>query len=126
MATRSRLPSQACSPIDQGDMGPYLPSTATVELGKVSLKRVMQLLLDLLGHVECLEQEIAEIKEAGIKTQTNMENISQTINTVKDGLRSLQSQGPQTPEGVEESVSQSIFWYWLLSTSVHYSTVKLR
>ncbi|QRW21228.1 Retrotransposable element Tf2 protein [Rhizoctonia solani] len=71
----------------------------TIKLSKVSLKRVTRLLLGLLGHVEQLEREIAKIKEAGVETQTNVENISQTIDVVKDGLRSLQLQGPRTPEG---------------------------
>ncbi|GAB1517048.1 hypothetical protein RhiTH_000091 [Rhizoctonia solani] len=46
-----------------------------------------------------LEQEIAKIKEAGVETRTNIENISQTVDVVKDGLKSLQLQGPRTPEG---------------------------
>ncbi|QRW26598.1 hypothetical protein RhiXN_12259 [Rhizoctonia solani] len=80
-------------------MEPQLPPTTSVKLGKVSLERVTWLLLGLLGHVKHLKQEIAKIKEAGVETQTNIENISQTIDVVKDGLRSLQLQGPQTPIG---------------------------
>ncbi|KAF8754947.1 hypothetical protein RHS01_05437 [Rhizoctonia solani] len=99
MATRSRTASCAQSPFDQGYMEPTLPPTTSVKHGKVSLERVTRLLLGLLDQVERLEREIAKIKEAGIKTQTNIENISQTVDVVKDGLRSLQSHGPQTPEG---------------------------
>ncbi|GAB1527627.1 hypothetical protein RhiTH_010803 [Rhizoctonia solani] len=99
MATCSRATSQAQSPFDQGYVEPQFLPTTPIEYGKVSLKRVTQLLLGLLGQVERLKQEIAEIKEAGIKTQTNVKNISQTVNVVKNGLRSLQLQGPQTPEG---------------------------
>ncbi|KAF8754243.1 hypothetical protein RHS01_06467 [Rhizoctonia solani] len=39
-----------------------------------------------------------EVREAGVKARTNLENISQAIDTVKDGLRSLQTYGPRTPE----------------------------
>ncbi|QRW17779.1 Retrotransposable element Tf2 protein [Rhizoctonia solani] len=99
MATRSRTASRAQSPFDQGYMEPALPPTTSVKYGKVSLEQVTRLLLGLVGQVKCLEQEIAKIKEAGIKTRTNVENISQTVNVVKDGLRSLQSHGPCTPEG---------------------------
>ncbi|KAF8747897.1 Chromo (CHRromatin Organization MOdifier) domain [Rhizoctonia solani] len=104
-----------------------LPPTSSVEYGEASLERVTQLLLSLLGQVERLEREIAEIKEAGIETRTNVKNISQTVDVVKDGLKSLQLQGPRTPEGnqpkaVEEtprpipktkpigSVSRGPFW----------------
>ncbi|KAF8702903.1 hypothetical protein RHS03_06327, partial [Rhizoctonia solani] len=99
MATRSRTASQAQSLFDQGYMEPALPPTTSVEYGKVSLERITQLLLGLLGQVKRLEQEVAEIKEAGVKTWTNIENISQAVDVVKDGLRSLQSHGPQTPKG---------------------------
>ncbi|KAF8711485.1 Retrotransposon-derived protein PEG10, partial [Rhizoctonia solani] len=58
-----------------------------------------RLLLGLLNQVKRLEQEIAKIKEAGVKTRTNVENISQTVNIVKGGLQSLQLHGPQTPKG---------------------------
>ncbi|GAB1528458.1 hypothetical protein RhiTH_011652 [Rhizoctonia solani] len=87
------------SPFDLGHLEPQLPPTPSVEHGEVSLKQVTQLLLGLLGQVERLKREIAEIKEAGIKTRTNVKNISQTVNVVKDGLKSLQLQGPRTPEG---------------------------
>ncbi|GAB1525928.1 hypothetical protein RhiTH_009094 [Rhizoctonia solani] len=70
MATCSRLPSQACSPVDQGQLGPKFPP-ASPELGKVSLEQVC----------------------------TNVENISQAVDVVKDGLAQLQlPQGPHTPE----------------------------
>ncbi|KAF8691634.1 Reverse transcriptase-rnase h-integrase, partial [Rhizoctonia solani] len=80
-------------------MEPQLLPTTSVKYGKVSLEQVTQLLLGLLGQVKRLEQEIAEIKEAGVKTRTNVKNISQTVDVVKDGLKSLQLQGPRTPEG---------------------------
>ncbi|KAF8736671.1 Retrotransposon gag protein, partial [Rhizoctonia solani] len=99
MATCSRATSQAQSLFNQGYMEPQLPPTTSIELDKVSLERITWLLLGLLGHIKRFKQEIAEIKEAGVETQTNVENISQTINVVKDGLRSLQLQGPRTPEG---------------------------
>ncbi|KAF8756100.1 hypothetical protein RHS01_04658 [Rhizoctonia solani] len=79
-------------------MEPALPPTTSVEYGKVSLEQVTQLLL-LLGQVKQLKQEITEIKEAGIETWTNVENISQTVDVIKDGLKSLQLHGPRTPEG---------------------------
>ncbi|QRW19746.1 Retrotransposable element Tf2 protein [Rhizoctonia solani] len=65
---------------------------------EVSLERVTRLLLGLLSQVENIKQKLKEVKETGIKTQTNVENISQTVDVVKDGLRSLQSHGPRTPE----------------------------
>ncbi|KAF8752639.1 Retrotransposon gag protein [Rhizoctonia solani] len=80
-------------------MEPTLPATTSIEYGKVSLEQVTRLLLGLLGQVERLEQEIAKIKEARIETRTNVKNISQTVNVVKDGLKSLQSHGPRTPKG---------------------------
>ncbi|QRW25734.1 Retrotransposable element Tf2 protein [Rhizoctonia solani] len=49
-------------------------------------------------QVKNIEQKLKEVKEAGIKTQTNIKNISQTVNVVKDGLRSLQTYRPRTPE----------------------------
>ncbi|GAB1525964.1 hypothetical protein RhiTH_009130 [Rhizoctonia solani] len=107
MATCSRPPSQTRSPIDQGDLGPFLPTAAPVELGEVSLKRVTRLLLGLLGQVKRLKREVGEIKEAGIKTRTNVENISQAIDVVKDGLRSLQLQGPRTPEDTKPPVVEA-------------------
>ncbi|QRW22528.1 Retrotransposon gag protein [Rhizoctonia solani] len=85
-------------------MEPSLLPTTSVEYGKVSLEQVTWLLLGLLGQVKCLEQEIAKIKEAGIETRTNVENISQTVDVVKDGLKSLQSHGPRTPKGPQAKV----------------------
>ncbi|QRW23021.1 Retrotransposable element Tf2 protein [Rhizoctonia solani] len=75
MATRS-----------QTDLGPQLPTTAPIKLGEVSLEQVTCLLLGLLSQVKNIEQKLKEVKEAGIKTQTNIKNISQTL------------QGPRTPE----------------------------
>ncbi|QRW23688.1 Retrotransposable element Tf2 protein [Rhizoctonia solani] len=89
------------------DLGPFLPSAAPVELGEVSLERVTRLLLGLLGQVKRLEREVGEIKEAGIKTRTNVENISQAVDVVKDGLRSLQLHGPRTPEDTKPPVVEA-------------------
>ncbi|KAF8697750.1 hypothetical protein RHS03_07703, partial [Rhizoctonia solani] len=81
MATHSQPPSQACSPVDQGQLGPEFPP-ASPELGKVSLERVIRLLWGLQSQV-C----------------TNAKNISQTVDVIKDGLAQLQQlQGPHTPE----------------------------
>ncbi|GAB1527372.1 hypothetical protein RhiTH_010547 [Rhizoctonia solani] len=107
MATRSRPPSRTCSPIDQGDLGPFLPPAAPVKLGEVSLERVTRLLLGLLGQVKRLKREVGEIKEAGIETRTNVKNISQAVNVVKDGLRSLQLHGPRTPEDTKPPVVEA-------------------
>ncbi|GAB1526534.1 hypothetical protein RhiTH_009701 [Rhizoctonia solani] len=65
------------------------------------------LLLGLLGQVEHLEQKIEEVWEAGIKTRTNVENISQAVDVVKDGLRSLQLRGPTTPEDTKPPVVEA-------------------
>ncbi|KAF8748827.1 hypothetical protein RHS01_10503 [Rhizoctonia solani] len=95
MATRSRPPSQTRSPIDQGDLGPFLPPATPVKLGEVSLERVTRLLLGLLGQVERLKQEVGEIKEARIETRTNFKNISQAVDVVRMGLEASSSRGPQ-------------------------------
>ncbi|QRW18525.1 Retrotransposable element Tf2 protein [Rhizoctonia solani] len=98
MATCSRPTSQTRSPIDQGELEPQFPPTPYVELGEVSLERITRLLLGLLGQVENLKRKVEEVREAGVEARTNLENISQAVNTVKDGLRSLQLHGPRTPE----------------------------
>ncbi|GAB1525895.1 hypothetical protein RhiTH_009061 [Rhizoctonia solani] len=88
MATRSRPPSRARSPIDQGELGPFLPP-ASPELGKVSLKRVICLLWGLQSQVNRIEQTLSEQAEVS----------RETVNVVKDGLAQLQSaRGPHTPE----------------------------
>ncbi|QRW26423.1 Retrotransposon-derived protein PEG10 [Rhizoctonia solani] len=98
MATRSRPPSRARSPIDQGELGPFLPP-ASPELGKVSLKRVIRLLWGLQSQVDRIERTLSEQAEVSREVRTNVENISQTVDTVKDGLAQLQqSRGPHTPE----------------------------
>ncbi|KAF8688046.1 hypothetical protein RHS03_09824, partial [Rhizoctonia solani] len=63
MATRSRTASQAQSPFNQGYMEPSLLPTTSIENGKVSLKQVTRLLLNLLGQVKRLEQEIQPQEE---------------------------------------------------------------
>ncbi|QRW25662.1 Retrotransposable element Tf2 protein [Rhizoctonia solani] len=65
-------------------LGPQLLTTTPIKLGEVSLEQVTCLLLGLLSQVENIERKLEEVKEAGIKTQTNIKNISQT--------------GPRTPE----------------------------
>ncbi|GAB1524992.1 hypothetical protein RhiTH_008148 [Rhizoctonia solani] len=90
MATRSWPPSRAHSPIDQEELGPQLLSTPFVELGEVSLERVTRLLLGLLGQVENLKWKVEE-----------------TVDTVKDGLRSLQLHGPRTPEDQKPPVVEA-------------------
>ncbi|QRW26438.1 Retrotransposable element Tf2 protein [Rhizoctonia solani] len=98
MATRSRPPSRARSPVDQGQLEPlFLP--ASPELGKISLKRVIRLLWGLQSQVDRIEQALLEQAKVSQEVQTNVENILQMVNTVKDGLAQLQhAQGPHTPE----------------------------
>ncbi|QRW23266.1 Retrotransposable element Tf2 protein [Rhizoctonia solani] len=98
MATRSRPASRTRSPIDQGELGSQLLAAPYVEIGEVSLKQITSLLLGLLGQVEHLERKVEEVQEAGVEARTNLENISQAVDTVKDGLRSLQLHGPRTLE----------------------------
>ncbi|GAB1526195.1 hypothetical protein RhiTH_009361 [Rhizoctonia solani] len=102
MATCSQPPSRACSPLNQGELGPYLPTTTPIKLGEVSLKQITCLLFGLLGQVENLEQKVEEVQEAGVKACTNLENVSQAVDGIKDGLRSLQ--GPYTLEGAKPKV----------------------
>ncbi|KAF8749832.1 Retrotransposon gag protein [Rhizoctonia solani] len=54
------------------DVGPFFPPATAVKIGEVSLERITRLLLGLLGQVERLKREITEVKEAGIKTRTNV------------------------------------------------------
>ncbi|QRW22894.1 Retrotransposon gag protein [Rhizoctonia solani] len=107
MATCSQPPSQTRSPVNQGDLGPFFPTAPPIELGEVSLERITQLLLGLLGQVERLKREVGEIKEAGIKTRTNVKNISQAVDVVKDGLRSLQLKGPTTPKETKPPIVEA-------------------
>ncbi|KAF8716633.1 hypothetical protein RHS02_09871, partial [Rhizoctonia solani] len=51
MATHSWLPSQACSPIDQGELGPLL-LPASPELDKVSLKQAVNVVKDGLAQLQ--------------------------------------------------------------------------
>ncbi|GAB1526629.1 hypothetical protein RhiTH_009798 [Rhizoctonia solani] len=98
MATRSQPPSQARSPVDQGELGPFLPP-ASPELGEVSLKRVIRLLWGLQSQIDRIKRTLSEQAEISQEVRTNVENISQTVNVVKDGLAQLQSaRGPHTPE----------------------------
>ncbi|KAF8755940.1 Retrotransposon gag protein [Rhizoctonia solani] len=98
MATRSRPPSQARSPVNQGQLEPLFPP-ASPELGKVSLERVIRLLWGLQSQVDRIERTLLEQAKVSQEVQTNVENISQTVDTVKDGLAQLQhARGPHTPE----------------------------
>ncbi|KAF8754225.1 hypothetical protein RHS01_06321, partial [Rhizoctonia solani] len=98
MATRSRPPSRARSPVDQGELGPFLPP-ASPELGEVSLKWVIRLLWGLQSQVDRIERTLSEQAKVSREVRTNVKNISQTVDTVKDGLAQLQqSRGPHTPE----------------------------
>ncbi|QRW24746.1 Retrotransposon-derived protein PEG10 [Rhizoctonia solani] len=98
MATRSRPPSQARSPINQGELGSFIPP-ASPELGKVSLKRVIRLLWGLQSQVDRIERTLLEQAKVSQEVQTNVKNILQTVDVVKDGLAQLQSAlGPHTPE----------------------------
>ncbi|GAB1527740.1 hypothetical protein RhiTH_010928 [Rhizoctonia solani] len=98
MATRSRPPSRARSPIDQGELGPFLPP-ASPELGKVSLKRVIRLLWGLQSQVDRIERTLLEQVEISREVRTNIENVSQAVDVVKDGLARLQlPRGPHTPK----------------------------
>ncbi|KAF8754651.1 hypothetical protein RHS01_05817 [Rhizoctonia solani] len=84
-----------------------VPGHPLEPLGEVSLKRVTRLLLGLLGQVKRSNGKVREIKEAGIETRTNIENISQAVDVVKDGLRSLQLHGPRTPEDTKPPVVEA-------------------
>ncbi|KAF8758450.1 Retrotransposon gag protein [Rhizoctonia solani] len=81
MATRSQPPSQARSPIDQGELDPSFRQPP------LSLAKYLS-----SGSSAFLGAPIP-------KVWTNVENISQAVDTVKDGLAQLQqSRGPHTPE----------------------------
>ncbi|QRW23611.1 Retrotransposable element Tf2 protein [Rhizoctonia solani] len=98
MATRSRPPSQARSPVDQGQLGPNFPP-ASPELGKVSLERVIHLLWGLQSQVDRIKRTLLEQNKINQEVCTNVENISQAVDVVKDGLAQLQlPRGPNTPE----------------------------
>ncbi|GAB1525569.1 hypothetical protein RhiTH_008732, partial [Rhizoctonia solani] len=98
MATRSRPPSQARSPVNQGQLGPKFPP-ASPELGKISLKQVIRLLWGLQSQVNRIERTLSEQNEINQEVCTNVKNISQAVNVVKDGLAQLQlTWGPHTPE----------------------------
>ncbi|GAB1526194.1 hypothetical protein RhiTH_009360 [Rhizoctonia solani] len=89
MATRSRPPSQARSPVDQGQLGPDFPP-ASPELGKRTLSEQTK-----------INQEV----------HTNAKNISQAVNVIKDGLAQLQqSWGPHTPEDQKPPAVEETPW----------------
>ncbi|KAF8686910.1 hypothetical protein RHS03_10040, partial [Rhizoctonia solani] len=88
-------------------LGPHLPAAPYVEIREVSLEQITVLLLGLLGQVENLEQKVEEVQEAGVEACTNLENISQAVDTVKDGLKSLQLYGPRTPEDTKPPVVEA-------------------
>ncbi|KAF8718572.1 Retrotransposon gag protein, partial [Rhizoctonia solani] len=98
MATRSRPPSRARSPVDQGQLEPFLPP-ASPELGKVSLERVICLLWGLQSQVDRIKRTLLEQAKVSQEVWTNVKNILQAVDTVKDGLAQLQhTRGPHTPE----------------------------
>ncbi|KAF8753979.1 hypothetical protein RHS01_06513 [Rhizoctonia solani] len=79
-------------------LGPFLPP-ASPELGEVSLERVIRLLWGLQSQVDRIKRTLLEQAEVSREVRTNVENISQAVDTVKDGLAQLQqSRGPHTPE----------------------------
>ncbi|QRW27794.1 Retrotransposon-derived protein PEG10 [Rhizoctonia solani] len=110
MATCSRPPSQACSPVNQGQLEPlFLP--ASPELGKVSLKQVIRLLWGLQSQVDHIEQTLLEQNKINQEVCTNVKNISQAVNVVKDGLAQLQLPwGPHTPEDQKPPAVKEIPW----------------
>ncbi|QRW17773.1 Retrotransposable element Tf2 protein [Rhizoctonia solani] len=72
---------------------------ASPELGKVSLERVIHLLWGLQSQVNCIKRTLLEQVEISQEVCTNVKNISQAVDVVKDGLAQLQlPQGPHTPE----------------------------
>ncbi|QRW23229.1 Retrotransposon-derived protein PEG10 [Rhizoctonia solani] len=98
MATCSRPPSRARSPVDQGQLEPFLPP-ASPELGKVSLERVIRLLWGLQSQVDRIKRTLLEQTKISQEVWTNVKNILQTVDVVKDGLAQLQhAWGPHTPE----------------------------
>ncbi|KAF8698587.1 Retrotransposon gag protein, partial [Rhizoctonia solani] len=110
MATCSRPPSQACSPVNQGQLEPLFPP-ASPELGKVSLKQVIRLLWGLQSQVDRIEQTLLEQNKINQEVCTNVKNISQAVNVVKDGLAQLQLPwGPHTPEDQKPPAVKEIPW----------------
>ncbi|QRW26426.1 Retrotransposable element Tf2 protein [Rhizoctonia solani] len=82
MATCSRPPSRARSPVNQGQLEPLFPP-ASPELGKISLERVIRLLWGLQSQVDRIKRALSE--QAKVSRE--------------DGLAQLQhTQGPHTPE----------------------------
>ncbi|KAF8703952.1 hypothetical protein RHS03_06141, partial [Rhizoctonia solani] len=75
------------------------PGRPLEPLGKVSLKRVICLLWGLQSQVNCIKRTLLEQVEISQEVCTNIENVSQAVNVVKDGLAQLQLHwGPHTPE----------------------------
>ncbi|GAB1526640.1 hypothetical protein RhiTH_009810 [Rhizoctonia solani] len=75
------------------------PSTTPPELGKVSLEQVICLLWGLQSQVNHIKRTLSEQNEINQEVCTNVKNISQAVNVVKDGLAQLQLPwGPHTPE----------------------------
>ncbi|KAF8752480.1 hypothetical protein RHS01_07509 [Rhizoctonia solani] len=110
MATCSRPPSQACSLVNQGQLGPNFPP-ASPELGKVSLKQVIHLLWGLQSQVNRIERTLLEQNKINQEVCTNVKNISQAVNVVKDGLAQLQlPRGPHTPEDQKPPAVKETPW----------------
>ncbi|KAF8761148.1 Retrotransposon gag protein [Rhizoctonia solani] len=75
-------------------------ATSSPELGKVSLERVIRLLWGLQSQVDRIERLLEQV-EISQEVCTNVKNISQAVNVVKDGLAQLQlPQGP-TPQKIK-------------------------
>ncbi|GAB1522480.1 hypothetical protein RhiTH_005600 [Rhizoctonia solani] len=68
------------------------------KLGKSPLSKSQASSLASLAKLSTLSKKWKKSEEAGVEARTNLENISQAVDTVKDGLRSLQLHGPRTPE----------------------------
>ncbi|KAF8761138.1 hypothetical protein RHS01_00189 [Rhizoctonia solani] len=100
MATRSRPPSRARSPVNQGQLEPLFPP-ASPELGKVSLERVIRLLWGPQSQVDHIKRTLLEQIEINQEVCTNAKNISQAVNVVKDGLAQLQLPGVLIPQKIK-------------------------
>ncbi|KAF8748060.1 hypothetical protein RHS01_11081 [Rhizoctonia solani] len=87
MATHSRPPSQARSPVDQGQLGPDFPQPP-LSLAKSASNKL---------SASCgINQEVC----------TNAKNISQAVNVIKDGLAQLQQLWAPTPLKIENPCGQ--------------------
>ncbi|GAB1527233.1 hypothetical protein RhiTH_010408 [Rhizoctonia solani] len=86
-----------------------MATSSPVKLGKVSLEWVIRLLWGLQGQVDCLEQAILEQAEISQEVCTNIKNILQAVDTVKDGLAQI-TQGSHTPEEQKPPMVEETPW----------------